>query len=136
MLINDPRVLAVPVRDCGERLVDARVACPAIRPYAGRKDHYARPRDQSFYVREGVASRLSEAQKALPAPFRLELFEGWRSVALQAEIYADYIAELGRTHRDLTESAVAELAAEFVAPPNWNTASLDRRSNRHPATDR
>ena len=118
MLINDPRVLAVPVRDCAERLVDARDMCPEIRPYTGGKDHYDRPREESFYVREDVARRLSEAQRALPAPFRLELFEGWRSVTLQEVIYADYIAHLERKHPHLTTPALAELAAEFVAPPS------------------
>lgn len=54
----------VPVAECGEPLVS----------WGGR------------LVREGVARRLDEASRRLPAGYALELLEGWRSPARQQEV--------------------------------------------------
>lgn len=117
MLISDPRVLGAPVDECGEPLVDVRIVCPEISVYSGPLDRYQRPTESSFFVRAGLAERLSAAQAALPVGVTLELFEGWRSRTLQATIYNEYIARLSAEHSDWSIDTVHRVASEFVAPP-------------------
>lgn len=57
------------------------------------------------WVRVEVAKRLADVASALPAGFGLALLDGWRSLALQAEVYAAAYAD-------------PLLPPGFVAPPS------------------
>lgn len=100
ILLSDPRVAAVPVRDTGEPLVllDAALA----------------PHD--VWVRAGLAARLHDAADALPDDVRLHVVEGWRPAARQSAIIAGYTAELRRSHPDADDAGLRVLASRFVAP--------------------
>ncbi|CAM3833657.1 M15 family metallopeptidase [Nocardioides zeicaulis] len=100
ILLSDPRVRAVPVRECGEVLV---------------------PLDASFgparaLVRRGLADRLAEAQDALPAGISLLVVEGHRPVAAQRAIIAAYSAELCAARPGISADELAVLTSRFVAP--------------------
>ena len=78
ILLSDPRVAAVPVRECGEPLV---------------------PLPESFgparaLVRQSVAVRLAAAQTLLSGGLQLRVVEGHRSAAAQQAIIARYSAEV------------------------------------------
>jgi D-alanyl-D-alanine dipeptidase len=100
ILLSDPRVAAVPVRDRGEPLV--------------RLPRDLSPSGQA--VRAGLVSRLLEADAALPPGIRLRVAEGHRSTADQQAIIAAYAAELRTHHGDLTDSQLLRLSSRFVAP--------------------
>ncbi|MCQ8191832.1 M15 family metallopeptidase [Streptomyces rugosispiralis] len=87
VLISDPRVGAVPVRECGEPLVDCR---GRLRVDARRAD----PAGHFAHRGAGVAERLERAEKSLPNGWRWLLIEGYRPPALQRQIFDGYAATL------------------------------------------
>ena len=82
----------VPLRECGEALVDIRRCCPRVR--VSRK---AIP-----FLREQVAEMLSAAQAALPAGYRLWVRTALRTLEMQREMCGATSSASGRsTHLEL-----------------------------------
>lgn len=100
MLLSDPRLLLVPVVDCGEPLV--------------RLDDDFGP--AGALVRSGLADRLDRARATLPGGLRLRVVEGHRSLADQEAIIARYAASLRARHPQLTASRLHHLTSRYVAP--------------------
>jgi D-alanyl-D-alanine dipeptidase len=100
ILLSDPRVGAVPVRECGEPLValDARFGPARAR------------------VRAGLATRLEHAADLLPRGLALRVVEGHRDVADQRAIVARYTAEVRRARPDAGPEELLRLVSRFVAP--------------------
>lgn len=99
ILLSDPRVSAVPVRDNGEPLV-------RLDPRLGRRS----------FVRATLADRLLEAQSLLPAGIGLHVVEGHRTAAAQQAIVASYSAELCAAHPGISATDLELLSSRFVAP--------------------
>ncbi|GAA3576585.1 M15 family metallopeptidase [Amycolatopsis ultiminotia] len=97
ILLADPRVHAMHVRDNGDPLIPLEFA-PAVR------------------VRAGLAARLAEARSALPPGVHLRIIEGHRSVADQRAILDEYTGQLRALHPDADEAELNRLASRFVAP--------------------
>jgi D-alanyl-D-alanine dipeptidase len=100
ILLSDPRVSAVPVRDTGEPLV-------------------LLPRDlapSGQLVRASLALRLARADAGLPPGIRLRVVEGHRPPAAQRAIVAAYSAEVRLVHGDLPADELRRLTSRFVAP--------------------
>ncbi|MFB7569177.1 M15 family metallopeptidase [Streptomyces sp. NPDC056165] len=109
--MSDRRVAAIPVRECGEELVDVRAH--AIEVDARKVDAagaYA-------HVRRGVLTRLLHAQSLLPTGVRLLFVEGYRPPALQRRYFEEYSDELSRVHPDWTAARIREAASRYVSPP-------------------
>ncbi|MEK6310789.1 MAG: M15 family metallopeptidase [Curtobacterium sp.] len=104
-LINDPRVLAVPVRPVHEPLV--RLADRGVRSASS---------GPGGLVRLGVADRLVRADRALPAGVHLLVVEGFRTLEAQCAIIDDYRATLAALHPDATAGELDDLVSRFVAP--------------------
>ncbi|GAA4676060.1 M15 family metallopeptidase [Nocardioides nanhaiensis] len=100
ILLSDPRVAAVPVRDTGDQPV-------LLQAGLSHGD---------VWVRAGLAVRLAEAATALPDGVRLHVVEGWRPAAQQSAIITRYTAELRRRHPDAGDAELRVLASRFVAP--------------------
>ncbi|MFR9787672.1 M15 family metallopeptidase [Streptomyces sp. MB22_4] len=112
VLMSDPRVAAVPVRECGERLVDVRRG--GRLPVDGRKADA----DGAFArLREGVLERLLKAQETLPEGLRLLFVEGYRPPALQRRYFDGYGAELRAAHPGWTAERIRSAASRYVSPP-------------------
>lgn len=109
VLLSDPRIRAIPVRDSGTALVDLAVlgVCVVERPGAGRG--YA-------HVRAPLAARLALADQLLPRRHRLLVTEGWRPAAEQARIWSTYEDAVRRAHPRAGEPEVERLTSRFVAP--------------------
>jgi D-alanyl-D-alanine dipeptidase len=114
VLISDPRVLAVPIREGGEPLVDLReypVLTDAENP---RVKSTAETR---LHCRQGVAERLVAANRALPGGARLLAVECHRPLAIQEHYWRVDLADLQEKHPDWPEERLLEENARFVAPP-------------------
>lgn len=112
ILMSDPKVAAVPLRECGERLVDVR--CSGQLLIAGRR----RDRTGAFaYLRERVSERLLEAQQRLPDGLRLLFVEGFRPPALQRHYFDQYAASLCAAHPHWSAQQVRSAASRYVSPP-------------------
>ncbi|WP_236572892.1 M15 family metallopeptidase [Streptomyces sp. GS7] len=127
----DPAVAAVPVRECGEPLVDLRTAAPALLADGLKADGLKAdglkadgPNDEEdggtgafAYLREGVLRRLLAAQRALPDGLRLQVVEGYRPPALQRRYFERHGRELRAAHPDWDTARVRQAASRFVSPP-------------------
>ncbi|MFG3384203.1 M15 family metallopeptidase [Streptomyces sp. NPDC047999] len=111
VLMSDPQVAAIPVRECGEPLVDVRDHGLRVDP---RKQD---PLGAFAHVREGVLARLKHARSLLPAGTDLLFVEGYRPLALQQRYFAEYRDELAATHPDWTAEQLHQAASRYVSPP-------------------
>ncbi|QEV09544.1 M15 family metallopeptidase [Streptomyces prasinus] len=111
VLMSDRRVAAIPVRECGERLVDVRAHGMAADDRKGdATGAYA-------HVRQGVLTRLLHARSLLPTGVRLLFVEGFRPPDLQRRYFEEYSDELARAHPDWRATELREAASRFVSPP-------------------
>ncbi|KQX57413.1 MULTISPECIES: M15 family metallopeptidase [unclassified Streptomyces] len=113
VLMSDPRVAAVPVAECGERLVDVRRG-GALLVDTRKQD----PADAFAYLREGVLDRLVEAQAKLPRGLRLLFVEGYRPPSLQREYFEEYAGQLRAAHPDWSGARIHSAASRYVSPPD------------------
>ena len=97
ILLSDPLVHAIRVRDNGDPLVPL--------PFA-----------PGVLVRSGLAERLVRARSVLPSGVDLRVIEGHRSVADQRAIIDGYSRELRVLHPDADEVELTRLYSRFVAP--------------------
>ncbi|MGW5821131.1 nitrilase-related carbon-nitrogen hydrolase [Streptomyces noursei] len=117
-LMADPAVAAVPVRECGEPLVDVRDAAPGLSVDGLKAGADGAAGDGAFaHLREGVLRRLLAAQEALPAGLRLQFVEGYRPPALQRRYFAQYADELRTAHHDWDAARIHRAASRYVSPP-------------------
>ncbi|WP_432012691.1 M15 family metallopeptidase [Streptomyces cucumeris] len=111
VLMSDPRVAAIPVRECGEPLVD-------LRDHDFRVDPRKQDSRGAFaHVREGVLARLEHARSLLPAGTDLLFIEGYRPLSLQQRYFTGYRDELAATHADWTAEHLHQAASRYVSPP-------------------
>ncbi|GHH70122.1 D-alanyl-D-alanine dipeptidase [Streptomyces sulfonofaciens] len=113
ILMSDPRVAAVSVRECGERLVDVRRDSALLVDERKRQDSAG----AFVHLREGVLDRLLEAQAQLPRGMRLLFVEGYRPPSLQRHYFDTYAAELRADHPEWTAGQVRAAASRYVSPP-------------------
>ncbi|MFC5885693.1 M15 family metallopeptidase [Kitasatospora sp. CM 4170] len=112
VLMSDPKVAAIPVAECGERLVDVR-AGGALLVDARQQD----PADAFAYLREGVLERLLKAQAMLPQDVRLLFVEGYRPPSLQQEYFEEYADQLRALHPEWPAGQIHTAASRYVSPP-------------------
>ncbi|MFJ8980149.1 M15 family metallopeptidase [Streptomyces sp. NPDC102282] len=111
VLMSDPRVAAVPVRECGEPLVDVRDHDFRVDP---RKQD---PLGAFAHVREGVLARLQHARSLLPAGTDLLFIEGYRPLTLQQRYFTEYRDELAAAQPGWTSEQLHQAASRYVSPP-------------------
>lgn len=81
--IAAPEVLAIPILECGEKMVDARLLGGiAIGPSPEIPDNM-----DYTWMRESIYQKLINAQKLLPVGLRFCLYEAYRSLALQKMLF-------------------------------------------------
>lgn len=111
ILMSDRRVAAIPVRDCGEALVD-------VRAHGLNVDDRKRDAAGAWaHVRHGVLTRLLHAQSLLPTGLALLFVEGFRPPALQKRYFEAYSEELARAHPRWRAAELRAAASRFVSPP-------------------
>ncbi|GII55090.1 D-alanyl-D-alanine dipeptidase [Planotetraspora thailandica] len=122
VLISDPLVTSIPVRECGEPLRDVR---GSLRVDARLAD----PQGAFAHLREGVLSRLEDAQSHLPSGCHIVVVEGYRPIALQRQYFEEYKAELRATFPDMSEDELHVAASRYVSPievaPHTAGAAVD-----------
>lgn len=109
VLISDPRVAAVPVKECDDPLTDCR---GVLRVDQRRSD----PAGDWAHVRTGVVERLLRAQDLLPDGWRWLLVEGHRPPALQQSIFDGYASTLRQLRPEAPEAEIRTAATRWVAP--------------------
>ena len=115
-LINDPRVLACPIDDNGEPLVDVR-SVPSLACDITRKD-VQQLSDNPFLVRTSALDRLVLAQEFLPHGYQLQVKEAWRPIWVQERLWERSLGRLRASRPDLADGELRTENARFTAPPD------------------
>ncbi|MFI7125428.1 M15 family metallopeptidase [Nonomuraea sp. NPDC050153] len=122
VLISDPRVTAIPVRECGEPLADVRGRLRLDTRLADDEGAYA-------HLRSGLLDRLERAERSLPDGFHLLVVEGYRPIATQRQIFDTYRAELHTTFPEISPDESYIAASRYVSPvevaPHTAGAAVD-----------
>ncbi|WP_432082477.1 M15 family metallopeptidase [Streptomyces sp. WAC 04229] len=113
VLMSDPKVAAVPVQECGEPLVDVRRGGALLVDRRKWQDSAG----VCFHLREGVLTRLLEAQAQLPRGIRLLFVEGYRPPALQRRYFDEYASRLRTEHPRWSPDQIRSAASRYVSPP-------------------
>ncbi|GHG13382.1 D-alanyl-D-alanine dipeptidase [Amycolatopsis bullii] len=108
----DPRVSAVPVRECGEPLIDIRTESSFLVDPRKQADS-----DAFHHLRKSLLERLLEAQARLPGGLRFLIIEGYRPPRLQRRYFDDYAARLRAGHPGWPGERIRSAASRFVSPP-------------------
>ncbi|QEU96374.1 M15 family metallopeptidase [Streptomyces kanamyceticus] len=112
ILMNDPRVVDIPVHECGEPLVDLRQL-----PFVDVDERLADQAGAYAQLREGVAWRLARAARLLPEGLRLLVTEGYRPLSLQIKYFEDYAAELRCAHPHWSDEHLHRQTSRSLSPP-------------------
>ncbi len=114
ILITDPLVLAVPVEECGEPLVDllaGPLRCALAHPRASSRE------PSRFHCRSGVEERLRAAEAALGGRAHLLIAEAHRPLHLQERYWHEDRATFRAAHPDWDDERLDYETARFVSPP-------------------
>jgi D-alanyl-D-alanine dipeptidase len=96
----------VPLRECGEPLVDIRKACPKVRV----------ARKCIPFLRATVAEMLNRAQELLPAGYQLRVTTAYRTLEMQREHYEGYFRQLREKHPEWSYATLRRMTNRFFAP--------------------
>ncbi|MEU7743841.1 M15 family metallopeptidase [Nonomuraea sp. NPDC049158] len=122
VLISDPRVAAIPVRDNGEELADVRGRLRVDKRMADRAGAYA-------HLRSGLLARLERAERRLPDGFHLLVVEGYRPIDTQRRIFEEYRDGLRAAFPDMSLDEAYIAASRYVSPvevaPHTAGAAVD-----------
>ncbi|WP_219468925.1 M15 family metallopeptidase [Nonomuraea rhizosphaerae] len=122
VLISDPRVAAIPVRDNGEALEDVRGRLRVDTRMADEAGAYA-------HLRSGLLARLERAERRLPPGFHLLVVEGYRLVSTQERIFAAYRDQLMADNPEMSPDEAYIAASRYVSPvdvaPHTAGAAVD-----------
>ncbi|MEV0825061.1 M15 family metallopeptidase [Nonomuraea rubra] len=112
VLLSDPRIAEVAVKECGEPLVDLRTL-KVLRV----DQRLADPQGAFAHVRLSVADRLIAAQTRLPRELRLLVVEGFRPAVLQQRYFAESVTAHQAEHPGWNEHRAYLEASRYVSPP-------------------
>jgi len=111
-LINDNQVHNLPIKDNLEPLVDLR-----HRDFIHIGPSPEVPNNQNYYwVRQTVFEKLKLASTYLPKHMHFCLYEGYRSLDLQAYLFQSYQAKIKKKYPDLNEAQLFQKTVKLVSP--------------------
>lgn len=112
ILIADPAVLAVPIQENQEPLVDLAKQKDIIygpAPLVPDNTHYTK-------MRKTVYEKLQQAQAMLPEGLKFCLYEGYRSLDLQQKIFDERYNLLRKANPHWSHEQVFTESTKFVSP--------------------
>lgn len=124
ILIADPRILAVPVSDNQEPLIDLKdqkEIAYGPSPEIPHNSDYTK-------LRKSVYEKLLKAQALLPKGVHFCLYEGYRSLALQKMLFDKRYAEIKHLHPQWTAQQIFIETTRLVSP----VTNLDGSKNVPP----
>jgi zinc D-Ala-D-Ala dipeptidase len=113
----------IPLRECGEPLIPLSTYAPtrvAVDPRYHTAGYLAAVPE--CYAREGVARAVLQAATTLPPGWRLVVFDAWRPLAVQLQLYDGYRAALRQAHSAATDAWLTAETQRYVALPSADPA--------------
>tara|TARA_Y100000031_G_C8224647_1_gene387685 strand:+ start:1182 stop:1799 length:618 start_codon:yes stop_codon:yes gene_type:complete len=107
-IIPPDQLMKIPIKDNNEELVDIVNACSGAAVYQGRED--------CALLRKTVAEKLNHAHSSLPGGYMFRVFEAYRPLAVQKQMYDELLESLRQKNTDWDEHRLRQEANKFVAP--------------------
>ena len=104
------------ITECGERLVEVESENRLVPSPIYLRMGYERALSR-IWLREGLLTRLRHAARSLPAGLTLILWDGWRPVGLQADLYNEYRTTLA-ARTGLVGDELDRETSRFVSVPS------------------
>jgi zinc D-Ala-D-Ala dipeptidase len=111
-LIADPKVIAIPIQECGDPFVDLKEQSTidyGPSPEIPNNTDYTK-------MRKTVYEKLVEAQELLPTGVRFCLYECYRSLDLQTMLYENRYKIIQELHPNWTEEQLFIETTKMVSP--------------------
>ncbi|HVV68531.1 MAG TPA: M15 family metallopeptidase [Gammaproteobacteria bacterium] len=122
--IIDPKVLAIPIQECGDGMMDLTQQKNLL---FGESPEI--PNNQDYTkLRIAVYEKLLIAQQSLPNDLKFCLYEGYRSLQLQEQLFNQRYQMLKQRHPDLEHPQLFQATTRMVSP----TINLDGSTNIPP----
>lgn len=112
LLIADPKILAIPIIDNHEPMIDLREQNEIVygpSPEIPNNTDYTK-------MRQTVYEKLKQAQSLLPAGLRLCLYESYRSLGLQKMLFDTRFAKIKNQHPDWSSEQLFTKTIRMVSP--------------------
>jgi len=112
-------VMTRPVAEPFVRIVPSRTK----RIYLGLKyfNMNIRGAIDKCFLRKEAAKRLEDAAAALPEGYSLLIFDAWRPLAVQKELYRIYKERIEKLYADADEKELEHIIRNFIAYPSEDT---------------
>ncbi len=110
--IVDPKVLAIPIKENHEKLIDLKdqnIIAFGSSPEIPNNTDYTK-------LRATVYEKLIEAQKALPQNLKFRIYEGYRSLQLQEQLFDNRYQELKNKYPSWNKEKVFTETVVLVSP--------------------
>ncbi|MCV6612052.1 MAG: M15 family metallopeptidase [Amphritea sp.] len=117
---SSPEILAVPIEECFEHLVDIR-AKPGLQ--FGPPPECPETVHDYTLMREGVYMRLCRAQKLLPDGIFIRVYEAYRSLEVQQMLFGQEQARVRERQPELCEDDVFVEATRLVSAVQYPDGS-------------
>jgi D-alanyl-D-alanine dipeptidase len=115
VLISDPRVANVPIKENNETFIDLLTESNEL--IVDRSQAQIDSRSPLFaMMRRTLAQKLLQAQQLLPKDMRLFIKEAYRPLSIQRASFEAYAGQLQQTHTTWTSEEVYQEASTYVAP--------------------
>lgn len=112
VFITDPKVLAIPIRENNEALLD--IKSQSIITYGPSPEI---PDNQDYtYMRTTVYEKLVKAQILLPNNLRICLYEAYRSLQLQKMLFDNRYSKVAKLHPQWSHEQIFIETTRLVSP--------------------
>ncbi len=111
-LIADPKVLAIPIHENNEPMVDLKnqtILVFGTSPEVPNNTNYTK-------MRKTVYEKLVQAQSLLPTGIRFCLYEAYRSLELQKKLFDERYNKVKKAHATWTHEAIFHETIKLVSP--------------------
>ncbi len=125
ILISDPRVCAIPIKECHEPLID--IKHDSILLYGPAPECKETANDYTK-MRQSVFKKLCLAQKALPEGLRFRVYEAYRSLKVQQCLFDQEYSRVSQLHPEFDHQQRFVETTRLISP----TINLDHSKNIPP----
>lgn len=114
----------IDIHECGESLVPLSAVSPdqIVVDSWYYKEGYSNAMKECC-VRETVAQQLCKASEMLPMGWKIVIFDAWRSLELQQQIFEKYKAKLKRKYPEFSKHKLNQEVQKYVSLPSSNSSS-------------
>jgi D-alanyl-D-alanine dipeptidase len=115
LLIGDPRIESIPVRENGESIVDFSKEFPELF-FDSSRLHVQKVSSSIFFGRKKLGQMLTDAQRLLPPGYKFLIKECYRPLSVQRSFWVKHEAFLKSRYPNWTDEEIRLECSKYIAP--------------------